>query len=97
MRPPKAVTHESNRPGHCSRRRSRLRVQTPKDFHRSRMHVRTTPMSKRDLIERIMKLNRSARREFLLDFTENELADYLRQLEAVASPPRDTAMLCTAG
>jgi len=45
-------------------------------------------MSKRELIERIMKLNRSARREFLLGFTENELADYLRQLEAVqpASP-----------
>lgn len=40
-------------------------------------------MSKRELIDRIMKLNRSARREFLQAFSENELADYLRQLEAV--------------
>jgi hypothetical protein len=40
-------------------------------------------MSKRELIERIMQLNRSARREFLQCFTENELADYLRQLESV--------------
>ncbi len=42
-----------------------------------------TIMSKRELIDRIMQLNRSARREFLQCFTENELADYLRQLEAV--------------
>ena len=42
-----------------------------------------TAMSKRELIDRIMKLNRSARREFLQAFTENELADYLRQLESV--------------
>jgi len=40
-------------------------------------------MSKRELIERIMGLNRSARREFLQCFSENELVDYLRQLEAV--------------
>ncbi len=40
-------------------------------------------MSKRELIDRIMDLNRSARREFLKAFSENELADYLRQLEAV--------------
>jgi hypothetical protein len=40
-------------------------------------------MSKRELIERIMTLNSSARREFLQGFSENELADYLRQLEAV--------------
>jgi len=40
-------------------------------------------LSKRELIARIMELNRSARREFLLSFTENELADYLRQLEAI--------------
>lgn len=42
-----------------------------------------TIMSKRELIDRIMQLNRSARREFLQCFTENELADYLRQLESV--------------
>lgn len=40
-------------------------------------------MSKRELIQRIMDLNRSARREFLQAFSENELADYLDQLEAV--------------
>ena len=40
-------------------------------------------MSKREMIERIMQLNTSARREFLQYFTENELADYLRQLESV--------------
>jgi hypothetical protein len=40
-------------------------------------------MSKRELIERIMELNRSARREFLQCFTENELADYLHQLESI--------------
>jgi hypothetical protein len=54
-------------------------------------------MSKRELIERIMQLNRSARREFLLCFTENELADYLRQLEAVVQAPLEPAMLCAAG
>ena len=30
-----------------------------------------------------MELNRTARREFLQEFTENELGDYLRQLESV--------------
>jgi hypothetical protein len=40
-------------------------------------------MSKRELINRIMELNQSARLEFLQCFTENELADYLRQLESV--------------
>lgn len=42
-------------------------------------------MSKRELIDRIMQLNRSARLEFLQCFSENELADYLRQLEAVCT------------
>jgi hypothetical protein len=45
-------------------------------------------MSKRELIERIMQLNRSARREFLQCFTENELADSLRQLESVSPDHR---------
>jgi hypothetical protein len=40
-------------------------------------------MSKRELIERIMAINVSARREFLQGFSENELADYLRQLESI--------------
>jgi hypothetical protein len=40
-------------------------------------------MSKRELIDRIMELNLTARLEFLQCFTENELADYLRQLESI--------------
>ena len=44
-------------------------------------------MCKQDLIDRIMGLNRSARREFLQAFSENELADYLRQLESVTCAP----------
>lgn len=40
-------------------------------------------MNKRDLIERIMELNRSARREFLEAFSENELAEYLAQLNGL--------------
>ncbi|HWL95232.1 MAG TPA: hypothetical protein VNT79_17055 [Phycisphaerae bacterium] len=40
-------------------------------------------LSKRELINRIMDLNRSARREFLQAFSENDLSDYLRQLESI--------------
>ncbi|MFQ5501500.1 MAG: hypothetical protein ACE5EQ_04265 [Phycisphaerae bacterium] len=43
-------------------------------------------MSKRELINRIMDLNRSARREFLQAFNENDLADYLQQLESIKHP-----------
>lgn len=42
-------------------------------------------MSKREIINRIMDLNRSARREFLQSFTENDLSDYLNQLESIDS------------
>lgn len=49
-------------------------------------------MCKRDLIDRIMELNRSARREFLQAFSENELADYLRQLESVTCAPAMAAV-----
>lgn len=38
-------------------------------------------MTKRDLIERIMELNRSARQEFLEAFSEKELAEYLAQIQ----------------
>ncbi|GJQ25314.1 MAG: hypothetical protein HBSAPP02_03460 [Phycisphaerae bacterium] len=44
-------------------------------------------MSKRELIERIMQINHTARREFLLGFTENELADYLHQIESLGDHP----------
>ncbi|MBN2562148.1 MAG: hypothetical protein JXQ75_14585 [Phycisphaerae bacterium] len=52
-------------------------------------------MSKRELIDQIMKLNRSARREFLQCFTENELADYLHQLESI-QPELETAAVATS-
>jgi len=39
-------------------------------------------MSKLELVERIMQLNLSARREFLLVFTEPELESYLLRLES---------------
>jgi hypothetical protein len=55
----------------------------PSQDVRPRKRLEPVAMSKRELIERIMQLNRSARREFLQCFTENELADYLRQLESV--------------
>jgi hypothetical protein len=45
--------------------------------------VEPVVMTKRELIDRIMQLNKTARREFLQCFTENELTDYLRQLETV--------------
>lgn len=41
-------------------------------------------MTKRELIDRIMRLNRSARAEFLASFTEQDLRDYLRQLKELA-------------
>ena len=40
-------------------------------------------MNKCDLIDRIMTLNRSARREFLESFSERELIEYLAQLETI--------------
>ena len=40
-------------------------------------------MSKRELIDRIRHLNRSARETFLQAFNEDELAAYLRQLESI--------------
>jgi methionine synthase II (cobalamin-independent) len=43
----------------------------------------TTAVSKVQLIERISKLNRSARAEFLAEFEEAELQQYLTNLESV--------------
>lgn len=41
-------------------------------------------MSKRDVIDQIMRLNRSARAEFLAGFSEEELLEYLRQLKELS-------------
>ncbi len=43
-------------------------------------------MTKSELIDRIKQINHTARREFLLQFTEDELHDYLRQLESIRQP-----------
>ncbi|MFQ5490138.1 MAG: hypothetical protein ACE5GE_05390 [Phycisphaerae bacterium] len=60
-------------------------------------------MTKRETIDRIMNRNPSARPEFLVQFCEADLAEYLRQLEAVGSDPRrrraplafsDAALFC---
>ena len=40
-------------------------------------------MTKQELIKRISEINRSARAEFLAEFTEAELQQYLTNLEAV--------------
>lgn len=40
-------------------------------------------MNKRELVEKIMELNRSARREFLEAFSERELSEYLNQLSGI--------------
>jgi hypothetical protein len=59
-----------------------------------------TSMSKHEMIDRIMQLNRSARREFLQSFTENELADYLHQIEGAGpirpEPYEETAALAVS-
>jgi hypothetical protein len=55
-------------------------------------------MSKRELIDRIRQINRTVPIEFLQAFSENELSDYLRQLEGIGnrirwqSPPRTAAV-----
>lgn len=45
-------------------------------------------MSKRELIDRIKLINRTVRPEFLEGFSENELSDYLRQLEGLTDRVR---------
>lgn len=46
-------------------------------------------MTKSELIDRISSVNLSATREFLLEFTRRELADYMRQLETLGLIPGD--------
>jgi hypothetical protein len=43
-------------------------------------------MGKREIIDAIMRLNRSARLEFLAEFTERELLDYLEHLHSIPNP-----------
>lgn len=56
-------------------------------------------MTKRELIERICRINLSARPEFLATFTERELLAYLHQLQEVAveqRAPQRLALLASA-
>ncbi len=50
-------------------------------------------MTKREVIEQIMRLNRSARAEFLAKFSEEELRDYLRQLKELSRERRTEDLL----
>jgi hypothetical protein len=56
-------------------------------------------MTKRELIERIAKLNPSARPDFLAAFSEDDLLAYLHQLQelAVERQERQTSALALAG
>ncbi|NOS99120.1 MAG: hypothetical protein HOP29_00655 [Phycisphaerales bacterium] len=46
-------------------------------------------MTKSELIEQIRSINRGATREFLTEFTERELNDYVRQLSMTGAPRVD--------
>lgn len=46
-------------------------------------------MTKRELIDAISTANRSATRDFLAEFSERELTDYMRQLTGPSSLPVD--------
>jgi len=47
-------------------------------------------MTKRDVIDRIMQRNPTAKPEFLCEFDAGDLEAYLRQLEAVQPVSRET-------
>ena len=49
-------------------------------------------MTKRELIDRIAAQNPSAKPGFLVDFTTQQLGDYLRQLESLRDPPARNAV-----
>ncbi len=49
-------------------------------------------MTKRELIDRIAAQNPSAKPGFLVDFTTQQLGDYLRQLESLGDPPARSAV-----
>ena len=50
-------------------------------------------MSKREIIDRIMEINPSARPEFLADFSQESLATYLEHLREVLSEQHEPAFL----
>ena len=50
-------------------------------------------MSKREIIDRIMEVNPSARPEFLANFSQESLADYLDHLKEVLAEQHAPAFL----
>ena len=55
-------------------------------------------MTKRETIDQIIARNKSARAEFLAEFDESALDDYLRQLKSIDAPVRQaTAVGGSAG
>jgi hypothetical protein len=46
-------------------------------------------MTKSELIDVITSVNRSATREFLAEFSNRDLVDYMRQLEGLGLIPRE--------
>jgi len=48
--------------------------------------TKATSMGKRELIDRILTVNRETTREYLADFSERELVDYWRQLKGARGP-----------
>ena len=50
-------------------------------------------MTKRDIIDRVMDLNPSAKPEFLAEFSHQDLAEYLRHLTEIAAEHHEQAFL----
>ena len=50
-------------------------------------------MSKREIIDRIMEINPSARPEFLAEFSQETLAEYMNNLDEVLAEQHEPAFL----
>ena len=50
---------------------------------RNKRERKSDSMNKRELIDAITSVNRSATRDFLSEFSERDLADYVRQLDSL--------------
>jgi len=46
-------------------------------------------VNKKELIDRITSINRAATREFLAEFSEHDLSDYVRHLDSLGLTPSD--------
>lgn len=50
-------------------------------------------MSKREIIDRIMEINPSARPEFLADFSQESLSEYLEHLDEIMAEQHEQVFL----